>query len=338
MDMALHESVLDEVDLRLLNAIQVSPRASWASVAQVVGVDAVTIARRWERLTREGLAWVTAHPAPPSTAVSAIIELECPPGQVERLARDVAALPAAFNLDLTAGNRDMIATVVASDLTALTDLVYTQLGQLAEVRAMRTHVIGQLVTDARQWRLRVLHKDEVKRLRAPSAPAARRRTDLDPQFQAALTTAMWRDGRISAAELSRRLDIAPRRVRDGLAHLLDSGRLVLRTDVAQHITAWPVTAWYFLRVPANQVDIVSRKLAGLDEVRLVTSTLGRHNVIMTVWLHDLDDVHRLEAAIESRLPGVSIEDRSLTLRRAKVVGRLLDNEGRATGEVVPMAR
>lgn len=334
----MHESVLDEVDLRLLNAIQISPRASWATLAPVVGVDAVTIARRWERLSGEGWAWVTAHPAPPSTAVSAIVELECPPGQIAGLARDVAALPAAFNVDLTAGNRDMIATVVASDMAGLTDLVYTQLGLLAEVRTMRTHVIGQLVTDARQWRLRVLHKDEVKRLHAPAAPSATRRASLDPQLQAALTAELWRDGRVSAAELSRRLDVTPRRVRDGLAVLLDGGRLVLRTDVAQHITAWPVTAWYFLRVPADQVDIVSRKLAALDEVRLVTSTLGRHNVIMTVWLHGLDDVQRLEAAIESRLPGVSIEDRSLTLRRIKVVGRLLDDEGRATGHVVPMAR
>ena len=41
---------LDEDDLALVEALQRDPRAPWTSVADLVGTNAVTASRRWERL------------------------------------------------------------------------------------------------------------------------------------------------------------------------------------------------------------------------------------------------------------------------------------------------
>jgi hypothetical protein len=58
---------------------------------------------------------------------------------------------------------------------------------------------------------------------------------------------------------------------------------------------------------------------------------------MAVWLRTLQDVNRLEAIIEERLPGVTIADRSVVLRTVKHLGHFLDQHGQATGVTVPMS-
>jgi hypothetical protein len=41
---------LDELDFALIDALQIAPRASWKLNADVLGLNPVTDARRWERL------------------------------------------------------------------------------------------------------------------------------------------------------------------------------------------------------------------------------------------------------------------------------------------------
>jgi hypothetical protein len=57
---------------------------------------------------------------------------------------------------------------------------------------------------------------------------------------------------------------------------------------------------------------------------------------MAVWLRRLNDVQRLEAMLEDKIPGVVIVDRSVVLRTYKHVGHLLDARGCASGAVVPV--
>ncbi|WP_449371985.1 Lrp/AsnC ligand binding domain-containing protein [Arthrobacter psychrolactophilus] len=71
--------------------------------------------------------------------------------------------------------------------------------------------------------------------------------------------------------------------------------------------------------------------AGLEEVRLITHTVGPYDLIMDVWLRTLAEVQRLENQIELRIDGVSTADRSVVLRSVKQMGQIMDSEGRAIG-------
>lgn len=64
LDMHTSSSV-DRLDLALLHALQIAPRASWTRIGQAIGVDPVTAARRWTRLTGEGYGWLTAYCSAP---------------------------------------------------------------------------------------------------------------------------------------------------------------------------------------------------------------------------------------------------------------------------------
>ena len=54
---------VDELDLAVVNCLQLSPRASWTLVGEALDVDPVTVARRWQRLSSAGIAWVSGRAA-----------------------------------------------------------------------------------------------------------------------------------------------------------------------------------------------------------------------------------------------------------------------------------
>ena len=89
-----HESV-DEKDLELINALQLTPRASWAQLGRALALDPVTVARRWQRLTEAGLAWVTCviGPSLHSEFCMAYIEIDCVPGRLDDMATALSAEP-----------------------------------------------------------------------------------------------------------------------------------------------------------------------------------------------------------------------------------------------------
>ncbi|WP_228524540.1 AsnC family transcriptional regulator [Rhodococcus rhodochrous] len=73
---------IDEIDLRIINALQWSPRSTWDALAGPLGLDAATVARHWRRLERERLAWTTITPGPRILAQvsTALLEITVVPG------------------------------------------------------------------------------------------------------------------------------------------------------------------------------------------------------------------------------------------------------------------
>ncbi|MFI2229218.1 hypothetical protein [Nocardia testacea] len=63
---------------------------------------------------------------------------------------------------------------------------------------------------------------------------------------------------------------------------------------------------------------------------MVASGVGDYNILMAAWLRSLGDIGRMEAAIEAKLPGAVIADRSVVLRTVEHAGHLLDPPGNAT--------
>ncbi|MGW8484563.1 Lrp/AsnC family transcriptional regulator [Microbacterium sp. NPDC055903] len=331
--MRMQEIVLDDLDQRLIHAVQVSPRSSWTALAPVVGADAVTLARRWARLRETGAVYITAYGAH-NFGMLVLIEIDCSPGETLAVAEELAQDPEAATIDLTAGGRDILLTLGVDDAASLARWTLERIRGVAGIRAMRTHLVSESVRDARDWRLRALSPEEVARLEAlePAAPAVPVR--LSPPQRRRLAAELSVDGRLGTTELARRVGAAPRRIRDAIAEQRASGRLAIRVDIARDQTPWPIYAWYFLRVPAAMVAHIGSQLGRMEEVRLVVNTVGEYNVIMAVWLRTLQDVGRLEAVLEERLPGITIADRSVVLRTTKHLGHLLDEHGRATGEVI----
>ena len=326
---------LDWDDRRLIAALQLRPRASWTELAAILGPSAVTLARRWARLSEAGAAWITVAPnlLPGTGALGlgvALVELRVPPGQVLPTASELAQVPEVATIDLTAGGRELILTVIAGDEDALARLLLERLHPLGTVLAVHSHPVTRTYVDGSTWRLPGLTEVERGRLAQHRPPPNRARVT---PLAEAVARELARDGRISASDLGARLDVRPRRARDLVAEVIGMRRLRFRTELARPASGYPLCTWYFLKTPATQRAAVAKRIASLPQARAVVAVVGQYDLAVDVWTRTLDDVQRLEATIEEQLPGVQIADRALVLRTVKLIGRLLDDSGRARGFV-----
>jgi DNA-binding Lrp family transcriptional regulator len=329
------DQVVDADDRRLIAALQLRPRASWTELSAVLGLSPVTLARRWTRMTASGVAWLTAGPnlQPGTGALGlgvALVELSVPPGQVLAIATDLARVPEVATIDVTSGSRDLILTVIAGDEDALARLLLEQMHPLGTLLSMHSHPVTRTYVDGSSWRLPGLSDSEVSRLSAHvTRPSRARVTPLTE----AVARELARDGRVSATQLADTLDVRQRLARELISDVIGTGRLRVRTEVARRHSGYPMCTWYLLRTPASQRDDVANRIAKLRQARAVVSTVGQYDLAVDVWTRNLEDVQRLEATIEERMPGVHIADRAVVLRTVKQMGRLLDEVGNAAGFV-----
>lgn len=328
----MHDFV-DESDLRLINCLQIRPRASWAALGRVLQLDPATVARRWDRLQRAGLAWVTCHHGRSNADdLLAYVEVEIAGTPVDQVAREVAHDPMVVSVHHTTGFRSLVLSVMAPDPLAISSFVSEFLAAIPGVTAARTEVVTRRYADASAWRLDALTHSEVEALQkgCPRPEVVVVSSPPSPE-ERALLHELVDDGRISTMELARRLEVSEATVRRRLNRLFREGRAALRCEVSQAVSGWPHTGILWARAPIDDLDRVAHTLAGLPVVRACLTTTGRHNIMLFAWLRDVAELHQLERQVINKAPELEVIDRAYSLRSFKRIGLLLDETGHSTG-------
>jgi DNA-binding Lrp family transcriptional regulator len=328
---------VDELDLRIVHALQISPRAPWSLVAAVAEVDRATVMRRWRRMEEAGAAWITCYPIETSAPTFAYVEISCAHGQTLEVAARLAADPHAVSVNACAGSRDLLIEVATRDQRDQSRYVLERLAAVAGIRDVRTHQTAAFYRDGSQWRLGLLDAAAERRLAtldgasmathyATSGPKA----FSDAQRELAHELAV--DPRASVADLAARLGVSRATAHRRLAGLL-AGYPFMRCELARPLTPWPVSASFFLRCPADKIDRTAQALSKLREVRAVMVTVGPHNLFIAAWVRSVNHVYLLEAQLAARMPHVQVADRSFVTRPVKLMGQLLNEDGMRTGTV-----
>jgi DNA-binding Lrp family transcriptional regulator len=321
---------LDEDDLALVEALQRDPRAPWTAVADVVGTNAVTASRRWERLRAAGAAWVTGTPGPGShhAQVLAYVDVTCLPSEKTRVAQELARDAHALSVDITAGGRDLMLTVAAVDLPTLGGYLLERLDRVPGVTGTRARIATRLYTEGSLWRLGVLPSTGV-----PGVPMPVTRRAVLDEVDRELMSALGVDGRASYAALASATGISQPTARRRVDRLISSGAVLLRTEVAAPLAGLPVTVVLSADAPAGRLDDIATRLGRLRHVRLSATLAGTPSLLLVAWLSSLEEVHRFEQDLVHQIPEVDVVDRLVVLRAVKRMGHLLDLEGRCTETV-----
>lgn len=334
-------SILSESDLALIDALQVAPRAPWATVGKVLGVSAVGAARRWSRLVGSGMAWVTAAPgmALHNEQCLAYVEITCAPEHRLAVAHAIAQHSLAVTVELITGSADLLVTVAAIDLRMLSHYLLHHLDKVEHVLSSRARIATRIYGEGSMWRLRVLDAGSVQTLHAvrdqqmaddetacPVKPS--------PVVQTMLTH-LANDGRASFVDLAEHAGISPSSARRHMGRLLRSGVIILRTDVNAPAVNWPVQVYLWAKAPADKLAETATVLSRFRHTRLTATVTAHASLALCLWLRTTEDVHRFEMTIATELPHVEIVDRLVVLAQMKRMGRLLDESGRAVG-VVPI--
>lgn len=104
--------MLDETDLALIDALQVNPRASWSRLADALMLSPTTLARRWQRLSDAGEAWVSVVMGRRRRTTGALIEVSCRPGREHAVASALAEIPYVTTVGITTGQFQVYAIVL----------------------------------------------------------------------------------------------------------------------------------------------------------------------------------------------------------------------------------
>ncbi|GAB3297368.1 Lrp/AsnC family transcriptional regulator [Parasphingorhabdus pacifica] len=335
----MHESpTVDEIDLSLIHALQISPRCTWSSLAGVLGTAPSTLTRRWARLTREGLAWFSCYPVgergrgADGWQTGAFVEVECFPGDRGSVMDALAGMNSVWNIDATSGRRELMLTVMASSILELDEEVATSIGTVAGVRATRTHFFRRIFREGSSWRLDALSPAQQRALSpAASRTVPGRLSDRDREVLKMLGP----DARVPASAVAARLGCSVGTAGRWVDRLLRSEQVSVRCEVAHYVAGWQVAATLWLDVPQEDLTRVATGIGRLQQVRLCATIGSEANLVAQVWLHRMEDLDGFEEFLATEFSGSRVLDRWITPRFAKRLGHVLHPDGRRF-EFVPL--
>ncbi|MCD9154175.1 AsnC family transcriptional regulator [Aeromicrobium duanguangcaii] len=317
---------LPEIDLALVHALQVAPRAPWSAIARTIGVDPATAARRWDRLVEERLAWFVVRPSAEQLAPDrdgVLLKVRCRPGTEVRVAERVAAVRGVYSVDLLAGDDDLAIVVIGRGIAAMRQMVDELVGSDPDILRTRMFFLAEVHREDGQWQLDVLTDEQKSGLERPRTGPA---TPPDPETLEKITQILMEDPRMSVADIGRRLDRPEPTARRLLERVLNSGALRLGCDVVA--SAGGAGRAVMLEVCTDDPLTAGHVIGAESRVVRCAAVVGPANLALVARFAALDENYDLELRAAAIVPGWRVADRATVVRSVKRQGRVLDDEGR----------
>lgn len=148
-------SLPDAQDKAIIAELQRDGRASYAAIAEAVGLSETAVRNRVKRLTDAGVMQIVAvtDPTQLGFARQAMIGIRAS-GMLEPVAAAIAALPEVDYVVITAGSYDVLAEVVCESDAHLLELVSGRIRQVEGVRETDTLMYLKLEKQTYAWGVR----------------------------------------------------------------------------------------------------------------------------------------------------------------------------------------
>lgn len=305
---------LDELDLRLLHALQLDGRAAFSKIADVLDVSDRTVARRFGRLRTMGIARVAGVTDSHRTGHAEwLVRLRVPPSGTAPLARALARRPdTAWVTVVSSGTEIVCIFRVADEGPAPLDALgrHPQITQVSAQRLLRPLMDHRWI-----GRTSALTAEQIAALRPPAAADTGpvHLSDLDRRLLPALAA----DGRAAYPDLARLVGWSESAVRRRLEELRRSRVLQLDVEVDPALFGFSVQFLLWLSVAPAQLSSVAQALATDTETAFVGTTTGPHNLIAIAVCRDANALHTYLADRIGSLNGVDRVETALVTSYTK---------------------
>jgi DNA-binding Lrp family transcriptional regulator len=144
---------LDEVDLAIIELLRADGRLPYRAIARELGLTEATVRSRVRRLEDSNTMRVVAVTDIEAAgydmllAVGIQVESRSP----EAVARDLAAIPEVFSVNVVVGTHDIEILVVAENQAALDELLNGQLAMLPGVRRLTPALAVDVLKNQPDW-------------------------------------------------------------------------------------------------------------------------------------------------------------------------------------------
>ncbi|MFJ9612594.1 Lrp/AsnC family transcriptional regulator [Streptomyces noursei] len=345
-------ALFDELDRRLIHALQIDGRAPFSRIAAVLGVSDQTVARRYTRHRGAGAFRVLGLAEPRALGeVEWLVRVQCAPDAALPVAEALARRPDTSWVSLMSGGTE-IAAVCRSGSSEHDDaLLLQKLPRTPSVVGVAAHCLLHEFYGGPQSMVSksgALTAEEAARLsppppRQPSPqlstppPSSQLRSSRgDPHSQGApplpvvlsdadrrLFEALGRDGRAPLDELAAVTGWSPTTVRRRLAALRADGVLYYDVDYDLRLFGYGVMVALWLSVEPAELAATGEALATHPEVAFAGATTGPNNLFASVLCRDTSALYTYLTTRVAALPGVRTMESSPRIRHLKGPGPYL---------------
>ncbi|WP_249227927.1 Lrp/AsnC family transcriptional regulator [Kutzneria sp. CA-103260] len=322
--------------MRLIRALQVAPRASFAAMAAALGVTEAAISRRYRRLRADGVLRVAGVVDPGALGQSKwLVRLRCRPGSVAAIADALAKRDDVSWVALCAAGSEITCAVRSRTQEDRDDLLGHRLPRTAAVLDINAAAMLRQFVGGRghYWAaLRgTLTAEQESALGSEGAPftespvVARDPVQLTPEDSAILDV-LAVDGRASLVDLATASDLTPGRVSRRLETLLQRRVVHIDVEIAATALGYHARANLWLRVHPSAVKSVGRALAQEPEIAFAAALSGPHNLHAVAHFRDFDELFEFTSDRVGSLPGLESLEVSPLLRHVKQAGTRLSGD------------
>ncbi len=316
----LEYGVLDSLDLKLLQALQLDGRAPFNRIAEALGVSDHTIARRFRRLrdtVRLRVLGITDGSR--LGRDTWIVRLRCTPDIAPQLADALARRPDTAYLGLISGGTEVMCGMKPRSRQERDELLFGRLPRSPSVISVSAHCVlrhfygGPLSLPSK---IDALGPEEAAALRPSSVDGAGTPVTLD-QADETLLAVLRRDGRAPLTELQAATGLSEGVVRRRLDRLRSTGVLYMDVQFDHEPLGRTVEAMLWLTVAPAALAAVGSALAGHGEVRFAAATTGQANVVAATLHRDTAELYTYLSDRIGALEGVQSIETALILRQVK---------------------
>ena len=319
----------DTIDRQIVHVLTIEPRASFRTIADVVGVSDQTAARRYRRLRESaGLRVLGVVRGYRLGWVDWLVRLQTMPGSADAIAEALARRHDTRWIRLFSGGTEIVCVLQARTAEQRNSLFLRGLPGSRRIVQISAHAnLHTFSPVAWVGIANALSRAQLAKLGAAPAPRhvpGSEIVSLRPGDDLLLAE-LARDGRASNAELAAATHWHESTVRRRIDELYHDGVLYFDVDLGDVAVGVGVSAMLWLSVEPARLDEVGRALAGHAQIPFVAAMTGPNNLVASAVFGDTQQLYEYLTGPLAALAGVrSVETAPIigTIKRTGSLGLL----------------
>lgn len=273
------------LDMKIMEALHIDGRASWNRIADVLGANERTIARRGHALLDSGVVRVVAVGIP---ALGYVVGLRCGHGQARMTSRALSQHEISHWTHVTAGDFDVVAEVTPEPRQEMSALL-EDIPAVAGIRDTRVYPILEYLRLAGWWDLGILSPRERRAMRSSTVLNTQQHistTESLPDRDHALLYALKHDGRLSYEELGRRSGTSDATAKRRLEALRRDGIINIRAIIDPDALGFGTETITWLDVPPRHLPVVTEGIRNSAHIKYASRIAGPWDFILKNHVQD----------------------------------------------------
>jgi len=309
---------LDATDHSILELLRSDGRMANREIAARLSLSESTVRNRLRRFSTEDLVRVVAVADFSVFAFDfmMLIGVDVQGRPVERVAQELAQLPAVLSCNILVGRHDIQLIAATENRAAAAELLSGKIARISGVHRVATAVIARIL----KYQVDTSGPDPRGVLEAfhTAGDAVPKSAQLDA-MDLDILRHLWRDARESNQQIANALDVSEGTIRGRIKKMIDDRAIRIQAiaNMDNLTQPMPTLAFLGLHVDPGKVEQIAKTLSELNETGFVAIIMGEYDIAVLIFAEDRTRLGELFLKQVRAIPGVRDVEASYPIQFAK---------------------